>query len=117
MAMSVGRSRSMKARAVFTAVLVVMLAASACAAAQAIPNDEPWLGVWQLEQPVPASRFEQAPYKKVTSTIEPWRDGLKVSYDMVRARGGITNMEWTGRFDGRDYPVAGMDYFLTNAYR
>jgi hypothetical protein len=26
-------------------------------------------------------------------------------------------MEWSGRFDGRDYPVHGVDYVLTNAYR
>ena len=26
-------------------------------------------------------------------------------------------MEWSGRFDGKDYPVQGVDYVLTNAYR
>ena len=36
---------------------------------------------------------------------------------MVRRRGGITHMEWSGRFDGRDYPVQGVDYVLTNAYK
>jgi hypothetical protein len=36
---------------------------------------------------------------------------------MVRRRGGISHIEWTGRFDGRDYPVQGVDYVLTNAYR
>jgi predicted metalloprotease len=36
---------------------------------------------------------------------------------MVRLRGGITHMEWSGRFDGREYPVQGVDYVLTNAYR
>jgi hypothetical protein len=36
---------------------------------------------------------------------------------MVRRRGGVTHMEWSGRFDGRDYPVQGVDYVLTNAYR
>jgi len=35
---------------------------------------------------------------------------------MVRRRGGITHMEWAGRFDGRDYAVQGVDYVLTNAY-
>ena len=25
-------------------------------------------------------------------------------------------MEWTGRFDGKDYAVQGIDYVLTNAY-
>jgi hypothetical protein len=36
---------------------------------------------------------------------------------MVRRRGGITHVEWSGRFDGKDYPVQGVDYVLTNAYR
>jgi hypothetical protein len=48
--------------------------------------------------------------------VEPWQDGLKVTYDMVGIRGGITHMEWTGKFDGKDYPVHGVDYVLTNAY-
>jgi len=53
----------------------------------------------------------------VTLRIEPWEDGLKVVYDMVRRRGGITHLEWTGRFDGKNYAVQGVDYVLTNAYR
>ena len=36
---------------------------------------------------------------------------------MVRSRGGITHLEWTGRFDGIDYPVQGVELVLTNAYR
>ena len=119
----------MKLRAVLAVALSAALLPSLVEGAQGIANENrgaappherkpaPWFGVWQLEQPAATSRFESRPYKKVTSTIEPWQDGLKVSYDMVRARGGITHMEWTGRFDGRDYPVAGIDYFLTNAYR
>src|SRR5688572_21136589 len=77
----------------------------------------PWFAAWQLVQPAAAGRFESPAYKKVTLRIEPWEDGLRVVYDMVRTRGGITHMEWEGRFDGKDYPVQGMDYFLTNAYR
>src|SRR5829696_1846496 len=108
-----GRFRSVTRQAVFAAVLMALVVPTGLGGRQ----QAPWYGVWQLDQPAPTSRFEQRPYRKVTSTIEPWQDGLKVSYDMVRARGGITHMEWTGRFDGRDYPVAGIDYFLTNAYR
>ncbi|MNC98065.1 hypothetical protein D3C83_159180 [compost metagenome] len=26
-------------------------------------------------------------------------------------------MEWTGKFDGKDYPMQGLDYVMTNAYR
>ena len=77
----------------------------------------PWFATWQLVQPAAAGRFESPAYKKVTLRIEPWEDGLRVVYDMVRTRGGITHMEWAGRFDGKDYPVQGADYVLTNAYR
>ena len=37
-------------------------------------------------------------------------------YDMVGTRGGVTHVEWNGRFDGKDYPVQGIDYVMTNAY-
>ena len=79
-------------------------------------TDQPWLGTWQQ---VPPDRkwFDPWPYQRVTIHIEHSNDGLRVVYDMVRRRGGITHMEWNGRFDGRDYPIQGVDYVLTNAYR
>ena len=79
-------------------------------------QEAPWLGSWQ-QVPPDSSWFNPWPYQKVTLRIEPWNDGVRVVYDMVRRRGGITHMEWSGRFDGRDYPVQGVDYVLTNAYR
>jgi hypothetical protein len=36
---------------------------------------------------------------------------------MVGIRGGVTHMEWTGKFDGKDYAVQGMDTVATHAYR
>ena len=36
---------------------------------------------------------------------------------MVRPRGGVTHLEWTGYFDGRDYPVQGVEEFVTYAYQ
>jgi hypothetical protein len=70
----------------------------------------PWLGTWKLTKP-------DARYKRVITRIEPWEDGIRVTYDMVGTRGGVTHMEWTGKFDGKDYPVEGVDYVLTNAYK
>lgn len=77
-------------------------------------SQAPWLGTWKLN--LAKSPANQDRYKRVTSKIEPWEDGLKVTYDMVGTRGGITHMEWSGKFDGKDYPVQGVDYVLTNAY-
>ena len=79
-------------------------------------KDQPWFGWWQ-QVPPDSPWFNPWPYQNVTLRIEPWNDGLRVVYDMVRRRGGITHMEWIGRFDGRDYPVQGVDYVLSNAYR
>jgi hypothetical protein len=36
---------------------------------------------------------------------------------MVGIRGGVTHTEWTGKFDGKDYAMQGVDYVMTNAYR
>lgn len=77
----------------------------------------PWFGTWLLNPDRSTRRAEASRYKRVTTRIEPSGDGLKVTYDMVGTRGGVTHMEWTGRFDGKDYPVRGADYVLTNAYR
>ncbi len=91
----------------------LILATVACLTAQ---EQAPWYGTW--EQIPPASKwFNPWPYQKVTLRIEPSADGLRVVYDMVRRRGGVTHMEWNGRLDGRDYPVQGVDYVLTNAYK
>jgi hypothetical protein len=87
-------------------VLRILLAMAAIVALQTPPA---WVGVWRQNNP-------NSQYKRVTLTIEPWQDGLKVMYDMVGTRGGVTHVEWTGRFDNKDYPLQGVDYAMTNAY-
>src|SRR5262245_23964172 len=78
---------------------------------------EPWFGTWTLNFAKSGSNSQPSRYKRVTSRIEPWADGLKVSYDMVGIRGGVTHWEWAGKFDGQDYPMQGVDTVLTNSYR
>lgn len=74
----------------------------------------PWMGTWKLNPAKSTASPDR--YKRVISKIEPWNDGLKVSYEMVGTRGGVSHLEWTGKFDGKDYPVEGADYVMTNAY-
>jgi hypothetical protein len=76
-----------------------------------------WFGTWHLN--VEKSTYDPGPppYRRASYTIEPAGDGLKVTYDMVHPRGGWTHLEWTGRLDGRDYRVQGIDEVLTYAYR
>jgi len=74
-----------------------------------------WFGTWNVN--LAKSTYTGAPgYKRASYVIEPADDGLKVVYEMVLPRGGITHLEWTGRLDGKDYPVQGIDEFLTYAY-
>ena len=77
-----------------------------------------WFGSWSLN--IARSTYDPGPppYKRATYTIEPWgADGMKVVYDMVHPRGGTTHLEWQGRIDGKDYPLQGIDAFVTYAYK
>ena len=76
----------------------------------------PLFGTWKLNLAKSAYDPGPPPYKRSTCRIEPWEDGMKVTYDMVGTRGGITHLEWIGRLDGKDYPIEGLDDVLTNAY-
>jgi len=105
----------MKLPAFSGVIVTAILLASPCSLAGR--QSAPWFGTWQLNAAKSAGRTTPSPYKRVTTRIEPSSDGLKVTYDMVGTRGGVTHIEWTGRFDSRDYPVQGVDYVLTNAYR
>ena len=77
-------------------------------------------GTWKLNLAKSTYEAGPPPYKRSTCRIEPWPDGLngglKVTYDMVGIRGGITHIEWVGKLDGKDYPIEGVDDVLTNAY-
>src|SRR5262249_52956722 len=101
----------MSIRTIFLVTLIVIfISATLTVQAQA-----PWFGTWKLNF-AKSTGSSGIRYKRVMLKISPWEDGLKVAYDYVGIRGGVTHMEWTGRFDGKDYLVQGLDYVLTNAY-
>jgi hypothetical protein len=96
-----------------TLALVVVVLLAAPVAGQVPPV---WFGTWRVS--VERSTYSGEPgYKRATYTIQPARDGLKVVYEAVLPRGGVQHLEWTGRLDGRDYPVQGVDEYMTYAYR
>ena len=95
--------------------IVVMATALAQVTAPASSVPSVWFGTWKVN--IAKSTYTGAPgYKRATYVIEPADDGLKAVYEMVLPRGGVTHFEWTGRFDGKDYPVQGIDEALTYAY-
>ena len=97
---------------------VVLTAALAAALPQlaAAQSYEPWLGTWILNVDKSTYSPGPPPYKRATFRIERRQDGVRVTYEMVRPRGGVIHMEWDGRFDGREYPVQGLEEHVTYAY-
>ena len=93
--------------------LALVLLAAARASAQ-VPDA--WLGTWALS--VARSTYVPGPppYKRAAYRIDRLGDGFRVVYDMVHPRGGTTHLEWTGRMDGRDYALQGVDAAITYAY-
>jgi hypothetical protein len=79
--------------------------------------DALWLGEWRLNLAKSTYNPGPAPYLRAAYRIQPHADGVRVVYDMVRPRGGVIHLEWTGRFDGQDYPMQGVEEAITYAYR
>lgn len=74
------------------------------------------IGTWHLDIPESVFPAGPLPYKRVTTKIERSANGIRVIYDMVGLRGGITHWEWSGNIDGADYPLQGVEEVITNSY-
>lgn len=75
-----------------------------------------FVGTWHLDVAHSQWTSGPSPYARGTWTIERAADAVKMTYDLVGTRGGVTHMEWTGKFDGADYPLQGADAVVTYAY-
>jgi hypothetical protein len=96
---------------------MTIAAALALAGLLAGQADTRWFGIWQLN--LARSTYDPGPppFRRATHRIERSGDRITITDDQVRRRGGVTHLEWTGKFDGIDYPVQGVELVLTNAYR
>jgi len=97
--------------------LLVAAAVLAVAEPAGAEMDPGWFGSWRLNLERSTYRPGPPPYRRATYRIEPLPTGVRVVYEMVRPRGGVTHLEWTGQFDGRDYPVQGVEEYVTYAYQ
>jgi hypothetical protein len=63
-------------------------------------------GVWKMD---PAkSKYDPGPAaKSITLKIESDGDNIKYSSDGIDAAGNPTHMEYTAKYDGKDYPITG----------
>src|SRR5438309_1837237 len=76
-----------------------------------------WIGVWTLTAVLSGNSTAPRLYARGTRHIASTTSSLTIVDDLVRLRGGVVHLEWTGTLDGRDYPVNGVEVFLTSAYR
>jgi hypothetical protein len=99
----------MKAR-----TLVLSFALSFIGATTALAQ-APQMGTWKLDEAkskVPANYM-----KNSTVTYEADGDNVKVTTEGVDAKGNPMRTEWTGKFDGKDYPLTGDPAADSRAYK
>lgn len=65
----------------------------------------PTLGTWKLNEA--KSKLAPGSPKNQTVVYEAAGDKIKGTIDGVDAQGKPLHNEWTGKFDGKDYPVTG----------
>src|SRR6202165_6330361 len=63
------------------------------------------MGIWKLNEA--KSTFAAGATKNSTVVYEAAGDNVKVTIDGPDSDGKPTHNEWTGKFDGKDYPVTG----------
>jgi hypothetical protein len=65
----------------------------------------PNIGTWKLNEA--KSKIPAGSAKNLTVTYAAAGDSIKGTIDGVDGQGKPTHSEWTGKFDGKDYPVTG----------
>ncbi len=89
----------MKTRTILGSLLVFFAGLTLCLAADITT------GTWKLNEA--KSKFGAGTGKNMTVVYEVAGDNMKVVVDGVDKDGKAIHTEWTGKFDGKDYPVTG----------
>ena len=90
----------MKLRTVVVSLALCLFAVAVCAA------ENPNMGTWKLNDV--KSKIPAGVAKNTTVVYSAAGDMIKVTTDGVDGSGKPTHSEWTGKFDGKPYPVTGM---------
>ena len=90
----------MKTRTILLTLATLFAAVVVCFAAEDVN-----MGTWKLNET--KSKISPGTAKNTTVVYASAGDSVKVTVDGVDADGKPTHSEWTGKFDGKDYPVTG----------
>ncbi len=88
----------MKSRTVVLSLAMFFFGLTVCFAS-------PMMGTWKLNDA--KSKFSPGASKSVTVMYEAAGDDMKCTIDGVDGQGKPYHNVWTGKFDGKDYPVTG----------
>jgi len=86
-------------------VLIAGIAAAIAFAGVCRAQIDPFMGTWKLNEA--KSTFAPGVPRNDTVVYEAAGDKVKVTVDSTDTDGRSTHNEWTGNFDGKDYPVIG----------
>ena len=100
----------MKIRKILLSLAVVLGAVAVCLAAENVN-----MGTWKLNEA--KSKLSHGAVKNTTVVYEAAGDSVKVTVDGVDPDGKPTHNEWTGKFDGKDYPLTGDPTSDMRAYK
>ncbi len=89
----------MKTRAIVMTLVLCFVGAAVCFAADG------FIGTWKLNEA--KSKLSPGVPKNTTVVYEAAGDDVKVTVEGIDSDGKPTHNEWTGKFDGKDYPVTG----------
>jgi hypothetical protein len=76
---------------------------------------DPQMGTWNLNEA--KSKLNPEATKLTTAIYTPAGDSVKIIVDGVDKDGRPVHDEWTGKFDGKDYPVTGDPRSDMRSYR
>jgi hypothetical protein len=89
----------MKARTSVLTLALCFAATAVCFASDA------QMGTWKLNEA--KSKIAAGIPKNSTVVFEASGDSVKITIDGTDTKGNPTHSEWTGKLDGKDYPVTG----------
>ena len=83
-----------------------LLVLAFCGVAALLWAADPFVGTWKMN-PAKTKVIPGPVAKSVTANIVQKGDSFKWTMDFVPEDGNALHMEWSGKFDGKDYPVTG----------
>ena len=99
----------MKTKAILITLLLCFAGAAVCLA------DDVQIGTWKLNEA--KSKLAAGLPKNTTVVYVAAGDSVKITVDGTDGDGKPAHNEWTGKYDGKDYPVTGDPSSDTRSYK